>query len=275
MQKPLSFQSKLKLIIVPPYKIFNSIFRINILDIIKRIRGLWCYLLDGFHYNRLSSDRNSFSISLRNLYPCLDDRYDNAGSTKGDYFHQDLWVARKIFTANPNEHWDIGSRIDGFITHLLTFRAVNIIDIRPLESTVSGLFYHKGNITNLSHLDDSVESLSCLHTMEHIGLGRYGDPIDPLGYLKGMNELQRVLKPGGKLYFSVPIGQERVEFNAHRVFNPMTILKTFSSLNLVEFVAVNAAGDLMSSVQPEDFKDVRYACGIFIFQKSSSNEASL
>ena len=147
--------------------------------------------------------------------------------------------------------------------------------IRPLESTVSGLFYHKGNIANLSHLDDSVESLSCLHTMEHIGLGRYGDPIDPLGYLKGMNELQRVLKPRGKLYFSVPIGQERVEFNAHRAFNPMTILKTFSSLNLVEFVAVNAAGDLMSSVQPEDFKDVRYACGIFIFQKSSLNETSL
>ena len=70
-------------------------------------------------------------------------------------------------------------------------------------------------VTNLSHLDDSVESLSYLHTMEHIGLGRYGDPIDPLGYLKGMNELQRVLKPGGKLYLSVLIGQERVEFNAY------------------------------------------------------------
>ena len=70
-------------------------------------------------------------------------------------------------------------------------------------------------VTNLSHLGDSVESLSYLYTMEHIGLGRYGDPIDPLGYLKGMNELQRVLKPGGKLYFSVLIGQERVEFNAY------------------------------------------------------------
>jgi SAM-dependent methyltransferase len=253
-----------------PYRLLINISGINPLSIKRRFQGLSSYFQDWLNYSKADLPKDSFKIKLRNIHPCLEDKYDNAGSTTGDYFHQDLWVARKVFAANPLEHWDIGSRVDGFITHLLTFRSVNVIDIRPLESNISGLVFHQGDITNLSFLDNSIGSLSCLHTMEHIGLGRYGDPIDPSGCFKGMKELQRVLAPGGRLYFSVPIGQERVEFNAHRVFNPLTIIESFSALNLINFVAVNGTGDLVEPTQLENFINVKYACGIFVFQKPDS-----
>jgi Caenorhabditis protein of unknown function, DUF268 len=129
------------------------------------------------------------------------------------------------------------------------------------------LTFYQGDITKLSMADQSLQSLSCLHTMEHIGLGRYGDPIDPNGCFKGMKELERVLAPGGTLYFSVPIGREHVAFNAHRIFDPCTIIKAFGALELTEFVAVNGSGDLVDPAQVEDFQKVDYSCGIFVFKK--------
>ncbi|HHY1437048.1 TPA: DUF268 domain-containing protein [Campylobacter jejuni] len=74
--------------------------------------------------------------------------------------------------------------------------------------------------------DNSVDSLSALCSVEHFGLRRYGDPIEPDAWEKALRSFQRVLKIGGKLYFSVPIGNEnRVCFNAHRVFKPETIIE--------------------------------------------------
>jgi hypothetical protein len=262
-----AINSKIRPLAAVPYRIVLGLTGINPLDIWKNVLGLSAYLRDCVAYNQSTPPKTSFNIRLEHLHPRLGDRYHDAGTAGGDYFHQDLWVARKIFAANPFEHWDIGSRIDGFIAHLLTFRTVNVIDIRTLQSSIPGLIFHQGDVTALQIPDDSIESLSCLHAMEHVGLGRYGDPIDPWGCFKGMQELQRVLAPGGKLYFSVPIGRERVEFNAHRVFDPFTVIETFSSLTLVEFAAVNELGDLIDPAKPEDFKTIRSACGLFVFEK--------
>jgi SAM-dependent methyltransferase len=239
------------------------------ITIIQDLQGLILYIRDYVNYCNQQLPKDSLKIELKNIFPRLTDRYENAGLVKGDYFHQDLWVARKIFTANTSEHWDIGSRIDGFITHLLTFRDVNVIDIRPLKSETSGLTFYQGDITKLPFPDNSIESLSCLHTVEHIGLGRYGDPLDPAGCFKGMNELQRVLSPKGKLYFSVPIGRECVQFNAHRIFDPLTIIESFNALDLIEFVAINEEGNLVEPAQLDDFRDVNYSCGVFVFSKPS------
>lgn len=267
----LAIESKIRSLAAVLYRIILSITGISIIELGKNLSGLVPYIRDWVAYNQATIPKAAFSIQLANLHPRLGDRYHNAGIASGDYFHQDLWVARKIFAANPREHWDIGSRIDVFIAHLLTFRTVNVIDIRKLKSNISGLTFHEGDVTTLQIPDNSIESLSCLHAMEHIGLGRYGDPIDPWGCFKGMQELQRVLAHGGKLYFSVPIGKERVEFNAHRVFNPFTVTEIFSSLALVEFAAVNEVGDLIDPAQPEDFKTIRSACGLFVFEKPAKS----
>ncbi|MBW4605051.1 MAG: DUF268 domain-containing protein [Calothrix sp. FI2-JRJ7] len=252
-----------------PYRIITRITGTDIRVFFKNITGLAPYIRDWVNYNRQVADDFPFRAKLSSFlsHYTLADRYENAGVAKGEYFHQDLWFARKIFLDNPEQHWDIGSRIDGFIAHLLVFRQVNVIDIRKLDSQVTGLSFCQDDITNLKIADSSIKSISCLHTIEHIGLGRYADPIDPLGYLKGMKELERVIAPGGKLYFSTPIGNERVEFNAHRIFDPLTIIENFPSLKLINFAAINAQGDLVEPAEWEDFRYVDYACGLFIFKK--------
>jgi len=190
--------------------------------------------------------------------------------TPGDtIFFRICGQPKKIYNAQPTRHVDIGSRIDGFIAHLLVFRSVEVIDIRPLKSNIPGLTFVQENATDLFRFkDNSLESISSLHAIEHFGLGRYGDPLDPDACFKAMDALARVLQPGGRLYFSVPIGIERVEFNAHRVFAPETILKTFQRLDLLSFGAVDDMGSFHPTAHPEDFSGADFSCGFFEFTKT-------
>ncbi len=209
-------------------------------------------------------------LRLAEAFPILTDRHDSAGHAEGHYFHQDLWAARKIFQERPQSHIDIGSRVDGFIAHLLTFMPVTVLDIRPLVSEIDGLTYLQDDATSLSQLkDNSVSSLSSLHAAEHFGLGRYGDPIDPDACFKFMDALQRVLAPRGKLYFSVPVGRERVEFNAHRVFSPGTILRQFARLRLESYSCVGDDGSLYLNTDPAASTHSEMACGLFEFTKAA------
>jgi SAM-dependent methyltransferase len=182
------------------------------------------YISDVFRYRNCR--KNNMPLKFRNLYPCLYDYKDQAGKAKGHYFHQDILVARKIFERKPEKHYDIGSRIDGFIAHLLVFREVIEIDIRKLETGVRNLVFIQEDATTLKQMaNNSAESVSALHSIEHFGLGRYGDKVNPSADIQAMQSLMRVLKPGGRLYFSVPVGRPRVEFNAHRVYDPESLMK--------------------------------------------------
>jgi SAM-dependent methyltransferase len=205
---------------------------------------------------------------LADLHPVLEDFGADAGHASGHYFFQDLWAARKIFERRPQRHIDIGSRMDGFVAHLLTFMPVTVLDIRPLASEVPGLEFVQADATNLVGLaDSSVDSISSLHAVEHFGLGRYGDEVDPDGWRKAMISLQRVLRPGGRLYFGVPVGHERLCFNAHRIFAPTQVLETFVDLKLVSFAGVGDSGKFLGDIRPEQLATSEYACGLFEFTK--------
>jgi hypothetical protein len=148
---------------------------------------------------------------------------------------------------------------------------VTVVDIRPLVSNIDGLTFLQDDATQLSMLKpNSAKSVSSLHAAEHFGLGRYSDPIDPDACFKFMSSLQNVLAHGGKLYFSVPIGRERVEFNAHRIFNPETILQQFAKLELVSFSYVGDDGALRRDADPLAFPPSEMACGLFEFTKIAS-----
>ncbi|MBF0105209.1 MAG: DUF268 domain-containing protein [Deltaproteobacteria bacterium] len=194
---------------------------------------------------------------------------------RGHYFWQDLFVAQRIFKNNPALHVDVGSRIDGFVAHVASFRKIEVLDIRPLETTIDNVTFVRADMMakDLSLFTDYCDSLSCLHALEHFGLGRYGDPIDPDGYLTGIENINRMLKSGGKLYLSVPIGPQRVEFNAHRVFEVKYILDLMSKMfKLDMFSYIDDKGNLHKNVAIED-KDVQssfgchYGCGIFEFTR--------
>jgi hypothetical protein len=149
------------------------------------------------------------------------DFHDEGGVASGHYFHQDLFVARRIFENQPIRHIDVGSRIDGFVAHVATFRTIEVLDTRAVSSDVPGISFRQADLMNLpAEYVNCTDSLSCLHTLEHIGLGRYGDKIDFDGWSLALQNLWKMLEAGGILYLSVPTGKvQRVEFNAHRVFS--------------------------------------------------------
>jgi SAM-dependent methyltransferase len=208
-------------------------------------------------------------------YPCFQDRATESGSAKGHYFHQDLLVARRVYAANPRIHVDVGSRIDGFVAHVASFRPIEVLDIRPLSGVVPNITFRRVDLMAplAPELVDYCDSLSCLHTVEHFGLGRYGDPLNYDGHLVGLDNLWKILKSGGTFYFSVPIGPQRIEFNAHRVFSVRFLLDFFSARYRVnQFSFVDDRGDLHEdvAVTDADAKDsfgCVFGCGIFELTK--------
>lgn len=198
----------------------SALFGVDPLKTIRSIKGTAFYFRDVRTWRaQESAGRDEFPMGK--YYPCLADRFAEGGSTKGHYFHQDLLVARRIYRNNPHVHVDVGSRIDGFVAHVASFRAVEVLEFRPVTATIPNMRFMQADLMTpiKSSLVDYCDSLSCLHALEHFGLGRYGEPINRDGHRSGLNNLYRILKPGGKFYFSVPIGPQRTEFNAHRVFS--------------------------------------------------------
>lgn len=159
-------------------------------------------------------------------FPCLNDRNDAAGFVGNPYFQQDLYVAKRIFHHQPIKHVDVGSRIDGFVAHVAVYREIEVFDIRPMDILIENICFKQADITDEANIPmDYCDSISCLHALEHFGLGRYGDQIDPDGHLKGFRNITKILKTGGIFYFSVPMGIQRIEFNAHRVFGMPYLMK--------------------------------------------------
>jgi len=182
------------------------------------LKGLPTYVRN---YRRLRAQlaRTHSPFPITDVWPQIADRYDTSGVAISHYFHQDLLVARLIHEANPRHHVDVGSRVDGFVAHVAVFRPIEVFDIRPLTSTTPNIHFRQADMSNAAFSPPSTtDSLSCLHTIEHFGLGRYGDPVDADAYLRGWENLYKLLEPGGTLYFSTPIGPQRIEFDAHRVF---------------------------------------------------------
>lgn len=223
----------------------------------------WIYLpryVKHWHQYQAKSDKQ---LRLKDSHPCLSDWLP---STPYDphYFFQGAWLARRLAAIKPAQHVDIGSSV--LTLSVLSAHVPTVfVDYRPLNVDISNLQCVAGNIVSLPFATASLQSLSCMHVLEHIGLGRYGDPIDPEGSRKAAAELARVLSPGGRLYLTVPVGRSRVCFNAHRVFAPQAISRLFPGLRLSGFSWVNDAGHLHASGQPEDAAASEYGCGLYEF----------
>jgi len=236
-----------------------------IIDPLTSVRNLLSYPKYVKQLLTYSSMKQAEKISLINLFPVL------ADSTKtspfdSHYFYQDIWASKKIYSSKTKAHYDIGSNIE-YVGFLSTFTKVKFIDIRPIEAQLSNFESIEGDILHLQFKSNSLRSLSCLHVAEHIGLGRYGDPLDTEGTKKACAELSRVLARDGNLYFSLPVGKPRVCFNAHRIHSPKQILEYFPKLKLVEFSGIDDNGLFVQNVKPSSFSKYNYACGLFHFTK--------
>ncbi len=236
--------------IVDPIKAFNAILRYP------------GFIGDLINYAGMCG---SEKMKLLDAQPCL---AENTKTAKFDthYFYQDIWAFKKIIENRIKSHIDIGSRVD-FVGFLSAITSITFVDIRPLKANLANFNSIKGDILSLPFGDNSVFSLSCLHVAEHIGLGRYGDSLDPLGTKKACQELSRVLAKGGDLYFSLPIGKPRICFNAHRIHSSEQILQYFNGLKLIEFSGINDEGEFKENIDINTFKESDYACGLFWFKK--------
>ena len=267
--------NEMKAKLIKLHWLLSSQFGFDPLIFLNSLRGLPVYFRDRAVFRKDYAGKIKFM-------PCLHDRYEEGGATKSEYFWQDLLVARAIHVANPVKHVDIGSRVDGFVAHVASFRECEVFDVRPISTAVPGVVFRQADLMNTDSLPLTAgggycDSLSCLHALEHFGLGRYGDPVNPLGYQSGMANMVKLLQPGGTFYLSTPIGQERVEFNANWVFDPRSIVSCAegSGLSLKKLIIITAAnGPHESEIDAESlsaFAKPHCQLGLFIFTKKSTD----
>ena len=235
----------------------------------EKIKLAYSYLNDFIVFKKMSKLTNRFELHFKDRCPQLYDRTNNT-SFDAHHIYYPAWAARTLSQIKPKLHVDIASSLH-FSTIISACVPVRFYDYRPAK--ILNLFNFTSDyadLTNLFFKDNSIESLSCMHTIEHVGLGRYGDPLDPDGDIKAIKELKRVLAPGGSLLFVVPVGRPRIEYNAHRVYSYEQIIEIFSDLELTEFSLIPDNFEEIGFVNNADPKIVssqEMGCGCFWFKK--------
>lgn len=211
-------------------------------------------------------NRLDMPLLWRDRFVCLDEKTANIGFD-AHYIYHTAWAARKIAkTIRPKLHVDISSALY-FSTIVSAFVPVKFYDFRPANVDLSNLSTGAMDLSHLPFEDGSIQSLSCMHVVEHIGLGRYGDRLDPNGDITAMKELERVLKKTGHLLFVVPVGKPRIQFNAHRIYSYEMIINHLKPLKLKEFSLIDDNGKFTENAQPSEVAKQQYGCGCFLFQK--------
>ncbi len=209
-----------------------------------------------------------FPMRFRDRRPCLHDGAAVSGFDR-HYVYHTAWAARVLAERKPDVHVDIGSSLY-FCSVVSAFVPMRHYDYRPADLRLEGLSTGRADLLALPFGDGEIRSLSCMHVLEHVGLGRYGDPVDPDGDLRAASELGRVLAPGGSLLVAVPVGAPAIRFNAHRIYAYGQVVDCFPGLLLEEFALVPdapSAGGLLRHATRETAVGQRYGCGCFRFRR--------
>jgi SAM-dependent methyltransferase len=223
---------------------------------------------DYLRYKKLDKKRR-FAVPIGNVYPCIKDKTITTGFDR-HYVYHTSWAARIVKKINPKRHVDISSSLY-FCGILSAFIPVDFYDYRPANIGLDNLTSQRGDLMSLPFPSNSICSISCMHTVEHIGLGRYGDFLDSEGDLKAINELKRVVAKGGSLLFVVPVGKPLIAWNAHRIYAYEQIISAFEGFSLKEFSLIpenESRGGLIRNADPKLVKNENYACGCFWFIKN-------
>lgn len=224
-------------------------------------------------YKLLKRSNNLWTLELN---PILTDYKDSAGNTRSMYFKQDLFVAQEILKNKYNNLLDIGSRFDGLIAHLASFRTIDVIDIRHMNETIKNINFIQLDITNVKKsFFNSWDAISSTFCIGHIGLGRYSDRLDVNGHLTAFDNMFKMLKSKGDLHISVPIGPQKISFNSHRTFSLKYLLEIFTqNFNVIKFSYIDDKGLLFEGVSLtqnliQKNCGCNYGCGIFHLRKKN------
>jgi len=236
----------------------------------KSLYSYFCFASEFLRFKKLTgAGLQRFTVNWKDRYPCLTDKTSETSFDR-HYIYHPAWAARILAQTKPSCHVDISSSLH-FCSIVSAFIPVRFYDYRPAVLGLGNLEAEHADLLSLPFPDCSIKSLSCMHVIEHVGLGRYGDPLDPDGDLKAIAELKRVLALGGDLLFVVPVGKPaRVMYNAHRIYQYEQILDYFNKMELKEFALIPDAaseGGLVRNAQKQQADQQKYGCGCFWFRK--------
>ncbi len=223
------------------------------------------FVQEYLRFSQLQQVAPRFSMSWKERYPCINDKTSTTGFDS-HYIYYPAWAARILAQTRPFLHIDVSSTLH-FCTMVSACIPVEFYDYRPANPTLSGLVSKRADLTDLPFADNSVESLSCMHVVEHVGLGSYGDPLDPDGDLKAIAELKRVLSIKGTLLFVTPVGKPKIRYNAHRIYSYEQIVSYFSGFRMEQFSLVNEFGQFSINASQADADRQNYGCGCWWFIK--------
>lgn len=209
---------------------------------------------------------------INNIYPFFDNYNSDAKEFENQLFHADLLISQYIYQKKPLNHLDIGSRIDGLVAHVASYRKLDVMDIRNVNiKPHKNINFIKKDLIKIQNFDKEkkYDSISSIGVIGHIGLGRYGDEIDPNGHVKAIKNICNLTIESGLIYILVPVGKKGVEFNSHRVLDPKEIINYFKENNceLLEFNLVNDFGNLETNCDINNSENLNFGGGIFIFKK--------
>lgn len=237
----------------------------NLFSFVKRVDRYNQYRSEFALLKQQQNAGKRFILDWKDRYPCLNDKTKTT-SFDPHYMYHPAWAARIVAEIQPKFHVDISSTLR-FSTIASAFVPIKFYDYRPADIQLEGLTCGYSDLTNLKMADNSIRSLSCMHVVEHIGLGRYGDALDSNGDLAAIRELKRVLARPGHLLFVVPVGKPKIMFNAHRIYSYDQIRSYFSDFELRQFALVDDKGKFIINADPSYANKQKYGCGCWWFEK--------
>jgi hypothetical protein len=225
------------------------------------------FIFDYLNFKYALQKKSGWTIKFLDSLPILHERTASIGFDS-HYVYHTSWAARALKEIAPSKHIDISSSIM-FCGIASAYTSIEHYDYRQPNLNLSNLKCGTADLLNLPFLDSTVSSLSCMHVVEHIGLGRYGDKINPDGDWRACNELIRVLKDGGYLLFVVPVAEvAMIRFNGHRIYTLSKVMSMFKDLTLIEFSFFNEKKNtFIRNANDKDVAGSIYGCGCFIFKK--------
>jgi SAM-dependent methyltransferase len=226
------------------------------------------FLRDFHRYRALAAAEGARQPFWRDWRPRMEDATATTGFD-AQYLYHCAWAARELAARRPARHVDFSSSL-WFVALASAVVPIEHYDYRPPALDLEGVRVGACDLTRLPFEDGALDSISCMHVTEHVGLGRYGDALDAAGDRKAMRELARVLAPGGALLFAVPVGRPRVVFNAHRIYAYEEIVAAFPGLSVERFSLITDGrhgSRFLQDADPVQVAEQKYACGCWVFRK--------
>jgi SAM-dependent methyltransferase len=236
-------------------------------DGLRSIQSRLQYVQEFRKYSRLAAAADLKKPTWHDRFPCLTDKTATTEFSRHYVYHTG-WAARILASTRPECHVDISSSLY-FASIASAFVKMEHYDYRPPNLCLDNLEVRAGDLLKLPFADETIVSLSCMHVLEHIGLGRYGDPLNSIGDVLAAKELSRVLSPSGILLFVTPVGKPRTCFNAHRIYSYDQVCRLFPDLEVEEFRLLpdDPAGGGLAAASSGVVAQQDYGCGCFKFTK--------